>query len=79
MLFTLSILNGLTLASLLVIIASGLTLSFSLMRVVNLTHGAFYLLAGFTGFSVYRASGSWLLGLVVASVGVAVLAFLEER
>lgn len=79
MLLTLSILNGLTLASLLIIIASGLTLSFSLMRVVNLTHGAFYLLAGFTGFSVYQASGSWLLGLVLSSSGIALLALIEER
>lgn len=79
MLFILSILNGLTLASLLVIIASGLTLSFSLMRVVNLTHGAFYLLAGFIGFSVYQASGSWLVGLFAASFGIAALALLEER
>jgi branched-chain amino acid transport system permease protein len=79
MLFSLSILNGLTLAALLVIIASGLTLSFSLMRVVNLTHGAFYLLAGFIGFSIYQASDSWILGLFGASVGIAVLALLQER
>ena len=79
MLFTLSILNGLTLASLLLIIASGLTLSFSLMRVVNLTHGAYYLLAGFTGFSIYQATDSWMLGLIGASLGIAFLAFVQER
>ena len=47
LLVTMSLLNGLTLAALLFITASGLTLSFSLMRVVNLTHGALYMAGGF--------------------------------
>ncbi|MBW2480593.1 MAG: branched-chain amino acid ABC transporter permease, partial [Deltaproteobacteria bacterium] len=47
LLVIMSLLNGLTLAALLFITASGLTLSFSLMRVVNLTHGAFYMAGGF--------------------------------
>ncbi|MEA2015627.1 MAG: branched-chain amino acid ABC transporter permease, partial [Actinomycetota bacterium] len=45
-LFTLAFLNGLTLGALLFIISSGLTLSFGLMRIVNLNHGAFYLTGG---------------------------------
>ncbi len=49
LLVIMSLLNGLTLAALLFITASGLTLSFSLMRVVNLTHGAFYMAGGFIG------------------------------
>ena len=39
--FAILTLNGLTLAALLFIMASGLTLAFGLMRVVNLAHGAF--------------------------------------
>ncbi|MGA9534305.1 MAG: hypothetical protein WBR24_00215 [Desulfobacterales bacterium] len=49
---TMSLLNGLTLAALLFITASGLTLSFSLMHVVNQTHGALYMAGGFIGMSV---------------------------
>jgi len=59
-----SLLNGLTLGALLFITASGLTLSFSLMRVVNLTHGAFYMAGGFIGLSVLKFSGSWLLAVL---------------
>ena len=44
--FILLILNGLTLASILFVLGSGLTLAFGLMRVVNLAHGAFYMLGG---------------------------------
>jgi branched-chain amino acid transport system permease protein len=72
-------LNGLTLAALLFIVASGLTLSFSLMRVVNLTHGAFYLAGGFVGLSVLNATNSWLLAVFVAGITISILALLEER
>ena len=41
------VLNGLTHAGLLFVLGSGLTLAFGLMRVVNLSHGAFYLLGGY--------------------------------
>lgn len=74
-----SILNGLTLAALLFITASGLTLSFSLMRVVNLTHGALYLAGGFIGMSVIKVTGSWLLALLAGGSAMAVLALLEEK
>lgn len=45
------ILNGLTQASILFVLGSGLTLAFGLIRVVNLGHGAFYLLGGYIGYS----------------------------
>ena len=63
LLVIMSLFNGLTLAALLFITASGLTLSFSLMRVVNLTHGAFYMAGGFIGVSVIKVTGSWLLAM----------------
>lgn len=79
LLVTMSLLNGLTLAALLFITASGLTLSFSLMRVVNLTHGALYMAGGFIGLSVIKVTGSWLLALLAGGAAMAVLAFLEEK
>jgi branched-chain amino acid transport system permease protein len=78
-LILMSLLNGLTLGALLFITASGLTLSFSLMRVVNLTHGAFYMAGGFIGLSVLKFSGSWLLAVLAGGVVTSALAFIEER
>ena len=78
-LFTLAFLNGLTLGALLFIVASGLTLSFGLMRIVNLNHGAFYLTGGYIGLSVLKATGNWPLSVLVAGVIIALLAFFEER
>jgi len=79
LLIIMSLLNGLTLGALLFITASGLTLSFSLMRVVNLTHGAFYMAGGFIGLSVLKFSGSWLLAVLAGGVVTSALAFIEER
>jgi branched-chain amino acid transport system permease protein len=76
---TFSLLNGLTLAALLFVMASGLTLSFSLMRVVNLTHGAFYMAGGFVGLSVLKFSGSWVIALLAGGFVMAALALVEER
>ena len=49
-LFLVTVLNGLTLASLYFIVASGFTLVFGLMRNVNLAHGSLYLLGGYVGY-----------------------------
>lgn len=68
--FLLILLNGLTAAALYFLVASGLTLIFGMMRVVNLAHGGFYLLGGYLAFSILRASDSWLLGVFGAVVAV---------
>jgi branched-chain amino acid transport system permease protein len=73
------ILNGLTEGALFFVLGSGLTLAFGLMRVVNLSHGAFYLLGGYIGFSVLGASGNWALALAVSALSTAVFGLLFER
>lgn len=50
--FAIVSLNGLTLAALFFVVASGFTLIFGLMRVVNLAHGSLYLLAGYLAYEV---------------------------
>ncbi len=73
------ILNGLTQASLLFVLGSGLTLAFGLMRVVNLSHGAFYLLGGYIGFTIAQVTGSLLLALLGGALAIAVFGLLFER
>lgn len=72
------ILNGLTMAGYLFIMAIGLNLSFGLMRICNMNHGTFYLLGGFIGWSVVKATGQWWLGLGAAALAVGLIALLEE-
>ena len=68
-----SILNGLTFAALLFIVASGFTLIFGLLRIVNLAHGALYLFGGLVGYSAATASGSFAVGIIAAMLFAAVL------
>jgi branched-chain amino acid transport system permease protein len=72
-LFFVTMLNGLTLASLYFIVASGFTLVFGLMRNVNLAHGSLYLLGGYLGYVVAEATGYYLLA-VAAGFAAAALA-----
>jgi branched-chain amino acid transport system permease protein len=72
-LFILTVMNGLTLAALYFLVASGFTLVFGLMRNVNLAHGSLYLLGGYVGFDVAEWTGSWYLGLAAGFLGMAVV------
>ncbi|MEJ0093180.1 MAG: branched-chain amino acid ABC transporter permease [Methylocella sp.] len=73
------LLNGLTFAALLFIVASGFTLIFGLLRIVNLAHGALYLFGGLVGYSAASATGSFVLGIVAAMFFVALLGFFLDR
>lgn len=77
-LFFLTLLNGLTLASLYFVVAAGFTLVFGLMRNVNLAHGSLYLLGGYTGYFVAHATGSWVLSLAAGFFGAAVVGLLLQ-
>ena len=71
-------LNGLSFGALLFLLASGLTLVFGLMRIINLAHGAFYMVGGYLGVVVAGLTGNLLLGILAGVAVVAVTAFLVE-
>jgi len=70
-LFFITLLNGLTLASLYFIVAAGFTLVFGLMRNVNLAHGSLYLLGGYIGYFVAEATGYFVVALAAGFLGAA--------
>lgn len=73
------LLNGLTFAALLFIVASGFTLIFGLLRIVNLAHGALYLLGGYAGYAAASHSGSFLAGILAAMACVAVVGLVLDQ
>ena len=77
-LFLVTLLNGLTLASLYFIVASGFTLVFGLMRNVNLAHGSLYLLGGYVGYLVAEKTGWWILALAAGFLVAAVAGLLLQ-
>lgn len=72
-LFLLAMMNGITLAALYFIVASGFTLIFGMMRVVNLAHGSLYLIGAYIGYDVASGTGYWFLALVGGAAGAAVV------
>ena len=73
-----STLNGVLYGMLLFMMASGLTLIFSMMGVLNFAHASFYMLGAYFGFEISRRIGFWP-GLVVAPLLVGVVGALVER
>lgn len=71
--------NGISFAALLFLLASGFTLTFGLMRIVNMAHGAYYLLGGYIGLSITRYTGSFTLGVIGGGLAIIPLGFLIDR
>src|SRR6516162_4324569 len=77
-LFLLTIMNGLTLAALYFLVASGFTLVFGLMRNVNLAHGSLYLLGAYIGYDAADATGSWFVGVAAGFLSMALAGLLLQ-
>lgn len=73
------LLNGITFASLLFLLASGFTFIFGLMRIMNLSHGSFYLLGGYVGFTILQATGNFLYAILGAALTVGIGGVVIER
>jgi branched-chain amino acid transport system permease protein len=70
--------NAVTFAALLFLVASGFTLIFGLMRIVNLAHGAMYLIGGYAAYAAAVWSQSFVVGLLAAAAAIAVLGLAEQ-
>ena len=70
--FVITVLNGVTAAGLYFVVSSGFTLIFGLMRVVNMAHGAFFLLGGYVALKVQRGmvGGGGSFGLTSSQVNL---------
>jgi branched-chain amino acid transport system permease protein len=82
------LLNAISLAALLFLVAAGLTLIFGILRVVNFAHGGFYMVGAYLGFTTVALGGQfWLallvvptmVGLLGAALEVSTLRFIYQR
>lgn len=72
------LLNGLQFGALLFMLASGLTLIFGIMGVVNLTHGSFYMVGAYCAAFAIANTGSFIAGMAAALFGAAVYGLAVE-
>ena len=76
--FLIQTLNSLQYGLLLFLVASGLTLVFGIMGIINLAHGSFYMIGAYLAFVLTSATGSLVLAIVLGiPLALAFGAFLE--
>ena len=71
--------NGLALGALLALISSGLTIIYGTLGVLNLAHGAMFMLGGYAGYVAFEYSGSFVVAVAAGSAFVMILGVLMER
>ena len=71
-------LNGLQLGVMLFLLAAGLTLVFGIMNMVNLAHGALYMVGAYLTTYFYQATGSYVLGVALGLAGTLVVGVVTE-
>jgi branched-chain amino acid transport system permease protein len=71
--------NGIVLGALLALISSGLTIIYGTLGVLNLAHGAMFMLGGYAGWLAYDYTGSFFVAVVAGSLFVMLVGFVMER
>jgi len=71
--FIISTLNGLSYAFILFLLAAGFSLTFGVMGILNLSHGAIYMLGAYFGFALMNQLDSFWLSIVVAAIGTGLI------
>ena len=77
--FVSQLFNGLALGALLALISSGLTIIYGTLGVLNLAHGAMFMLGGYAGFAAYQATNSFVVAVIVGSVSLLAFGVVMER
>ncbi len=72
-------LNGLSFGALLFLLASGLSLIYGVMKIVNIAHGSYFMLGAYVGLSVILRTKSFFLGALAGGLVVGVVGMIMER
>ncbi|CAN5824876.1 branched-chain amino acid ABC transporter permease [soil metagenome] len=78
LIFLEQLLNGVQLGVTLLLMASGLTLIFGIMNLINLAHGSLFMVGAYVAATVSVQTGSFLLGLLAGTVAAGVVGMLVE-
>ena len=77
--FVSQLFNGLALGALLALISSGLTIIYGTLGVLNLAHGAMFMLGGYAGYVAYEASGSFIVAVIAGTLFLGIVGVVMER
>ena len=71
--------NGLVLGALLALVSSGLTIIYGTLGILNLAHGAMFMLGGYAGWLAYSYTDSFIAAVLAGTVFVMIVGVLVER
>jgi branched-chain amino acid transport system permease protein len=77
--FIAQLFNGLTSGALLALISSGLTIIYGALGILNLAHGAMFMLGGYAGYVAYQATGSFTVAVLAGALFLVVVGGVMER
>ncbi|MBV9556575.1 MAG: branched-chain amino acid ABC transporter permease [Pseudolabrys sp.] len=77
--FVSQVFNGLALGALLALISSGLTIIYGTLGVLNLAHGAMFMLGGYAGYVAFSYTGSFIVAVVAGALFVMIVGLVMER
>ena len=77
--FVSQLFNGLVLGALLALISSGLTIIYGMLGVLNLAHGAMFMLGGYAGWLAYTQTNSFIIAVLAGSIFVMLVGVVMER
>jgi branched-chain amino acid transport system permease protein len=77
--FVSQLINGLALGALLALISSGLTIIYGTLGVLNLAHGAMFMLGGYAGYAAYQATNSFVAAVAAGAFALLVFGVVIER
>src|SRR5690349_8464975 len=76
--FVSQLFNGLALGALLALISSGLTIIYGTLGVLNLAHGAMFMLGGYAGYLALQATGSFVVALIAGTLALLIVGIAIE-
>src|SRR6201985_718506 len=77
--FVSQLFNGLALGALLALITSALTIIYGTLGVLNLAHGAMFMIGGYAGFVAFQYTGSFIVAVIAVPLFVMLLGVVMER
>src|SRR5581483_8744602 len=76
--FVSQLFNGLAAGALLALISSGLTIIYGTLGVLNLAHGAMFMLGGYAGYIALQATGSFVAAVIAGALALVVVGVIVE-
>jgi branched-chain amino acid transport system permease protein len=69
---------GISFGCILFLLGTGLSLTLGLMKIINLSHGALYMLGAYVGLTAAQASNSFVVGIIAGGIAAGLIGILQE-